>query len=50
MRRNISAHQPFAKLRFGNQQSPHPVRREDQSFDGLGYYPVAERRPTGELR
>jgi hypothetical protein len=44
------AHQPFAKLRLGDQQSPHPVGRNDQRVDGLGNYAVAERRPTGELR
>jgi len=44
------AHQPFAELGFGDQQSPHPVWRKNQSVDGLGNYAVAERRPAGELR
>ena len=44
------AHQPFAKLGFGDQQSPHPVGRKDQRLDRLGNYAVAERRPAGELR
>ena len=44
------AHQPFAKLGFGDQQSPHSVGRKDQRLDGLGNYAVAERRPAGELR
>ena len=30
------AHQPFAKLGFGDQQCPHTVRRKDQRLDGLG--------------
>ena len=29
------AHQPFAKLGFGDQQSAHPVRRKDQRLDRL---------------
>ena len=43
------AHQPFAKLRFGDQQSPHAIGREDQRLDGLAGDGVAERRPAGEL-
>ena len=44
------AHQPFAKLGFGDQQSAHAVRREDQRLDGFAGDGIAERRPAGELR
>ncbi len=44
------AHQPFAKIGFGDQQSPHPVGRKYQCLEGLGNYAVAERRPAHELR
>ena len=43
-------HQPFAKIGFGDQQSPHPVGRKDQRLNRLAGYGVAERRPAVELR
>ena len=43
------AHQPFAKLRFGDQQGPHTIGREDQRLDRLAGDGVAKRRPAGEL-
>ena len=30
-----SPHDPFAKLGFGNQQCPQPIRRDDQGLDRL---------------
>ena len=43
------AHQPFAKLRFGDQQSPHAIWRENQRLYGFAGDGIAERRPAGEL-
>src|SRR5262249_40027370 len=44
------AHQPFAQLRFGVQQSAHAIGREDQRLDGLAGDGVAKRWPARELR
>ena len=44
------AHDPFAKLGFGNQKRAQPLRRYNESFDRLLGNGVGQRRPAGKLR